>query len=229
MPGYIIHLTEAGMINQILKEQNIVEYSAEWEKSFFYGALLPDAVKKGKKGISHFWKEISSNQITNVPDMDTFLRKYRVSKQEPLKLGYLAHLHLDKVFWQEYIRQNVSFLDSNESVTDCIYGFKYVFINKMQKCVMPEMFFSEKYLYGDYTKLNYVLMRKYQLQIPVFDQKYSGMIKEADNYEMKNLLQKLNRYLMKEDYDDCDLKVFKQKDLERFLKDTAVSFTQQYT
>ena len=49
MPGYIIHLTEAKMIGEILQKQKGMDYSQEWEKAFFYGALLPDAVKKKRK------------------------------------------------------------------------------------------------------------------------------------------------------------------------------------
>lgn len=229
MPGYIIHLTEAKMIGEILQKQKARDYSQEWEKAFFYGALLPDAVKKAKKGISHFWRKNAEDQIAIVPDIDNFLNKYTVTEKDSLSLGYLAHLHLDKVFWQEYIRENVSFLDIDRCRTESAGSLKYVFVNKKKIYITPKDFFSEKYLYGDYTKLNIPLIRKYALKIPVFDKEYTNVIEEADNLEMENLLQKLNQYLLKQKHNDHELKVFQQENLEQFLRNTAVKFVQQYT
>ena len=65
--------------------------------------------------------------------------------------------------------------------------------------------------------------------MPVFDKKYANVIEEADNLEMKNLLQKLNQYLSKEEYNNYELNVFEQENLEQFLRNTAVKFVQQYT
>lgn len=47
--------------------------------------------------------------------------------------------------------------------------------------------------------------------MPVFDKKYTNVIEEADNLEMKNLLQKLNQYLSKEEYNNYELNVLNRK------------------
>ena len=164
-----------------------------------------------------------------MPDIENFLNKYTVTEKDSLSLGYLAHLHLDKIFWQEYIRENVSFLDIDRCRTESAGSLKYVFVNKKKIYITPKDFFSEKYLYGDYTKLNIPLIKKYALKMPVFDKKYTNVIEEADNLEMKNLLQKLNQYLSKEEYNNYELNVFEQENLEQFLRNTAVKFVQQYT
>ena len=123
----------------------------------------------------------------------------------------------------------MSFLDIDRCRTESAGSLKYVFVNKKKIYITPKDFFSEKYLYGDYTKLNIPLIKKYALKMPVFDKKYANVIEEADNLEMKNLLQKLNQYLSKEEYNNYELNVFEQKNLEQFLRNTAVKFVQQYT
>ena len=45
VPGYVIHLTEAKMICEILKQGDTIKNIDFdiWQKEFFYGSLLTDA------------------------------------------------------------------------------------------------------------------------------------------------------------------------------------------
>ena len=126
MPGYVIHLTEAKIILDILKRKSQIKGKAlnQWQEDFFYGSLLPDAGGRIQKQNSHFWSEAEIGQIIMTPDIDRFLKKYdNVWKQCPLYEGYLAHLHLDREFWKYYIKEQVEFLRTMEC--DEIQGFYY--------------------------------------------------------------------------------------------------------
>lgn len=60
MPGYIIHMTEAKMICDILSRDS----QDQWRDRFFYGSLLPDAGGKLQKQKSHFWNESRREKLS---------------------------------------------------------------------------------------------------------------------------------------------------------------------
>lgn len=76
MPGYVIHLTEAKIILDILKRKSQRKGKAlnQWQEDFFYGSLLPDAGGRIQKQNSHFWSEAEIGQIIMTPDIDRFLK-----------------------------------------------------------------------------------------------------------------------------------------------------------
>lgn len=76
MPGYVIHLTEAKMVYDILENsrQKISEKTCKRQEAFFYGSLLPDADGTVQKQISHFWNKAEYGQIIMTPDINRFLK-----------------------------------------------------------------------------------------------------------------------------------------------------------
>lgn len=179
MPGYIIHLAEAELILKKLRDKNI-HPAKEWKQQFQYGVLLPDAVSGSGKKKSHFWREADMDQIVIAPDLEAFLRQYSCHLQknpyvfsstslpEPLLCGYLAHLHLDQCFFGRYFDRYVEFIDENGTPQKQFQKIHAARIRKSQKVVSLEQFFSNEYLYGDYTKLNHYFVEKYNLEIPVY-------------------------------------------------------------
>lgn len=128
------------------------------QEKFFYGSLLPDAGGKEQKQSSHFWNRAEGNQIIMTPDINRFLSKYAaVIHQNPLYGGYLTHLHLDREFWNSYIKDQVEFLDANGGQTEYTQNLKNVLIKRTGRIITPEEFFSKNYLYGDYTRLKTTL------------------------------------------------------------------------
>lgn len=179
MPGYIIHLAEAELILKKLQDKNI-HPAKEWKQQFQYGALLPDAVSGSGKKKSHFWREADMDQIVIAPDLEAFMKQYSCHLQknpsmfssaslpDPLLCGYLAHLHLDQCFFGRYFDRCVEFIDENGTPQKQFQKIHAARIRKSQKVVSLEQFFSNEYLYGDYTKLNHYFVEKYQLEIPVY-------------------------------------------------------------
>lgn len=179
MPGYIIHLAEAELILKKLQDKNI-HPAKEWKQQFQYGALLPDAVSGSGKKKSHFWREADMDQIVIAPDLEAFMKQYSCHLQknpsmfssaslpDPLLCGYLAHLHLDQCFFGRYFDRCVEFIDENGTPQKQFQKIHAARIRKSQEVVSLEQFFSNEYLYGDYTKLNHYFVEKYQLEIPVY-------------------------------------------------------------
>lgn len=165
------------------------------------------------------------------PDIDNFLKKYAlVLKEDPLYGGYLAHLHLDRSFWQNYIKASVEFRDADGRQTESVKDLKTVWLKKNDEVILPEDFFSKDYLYGDYTRLNKLLIRKYQLVIPGYHMEQSHKIKEADGEKMKNVLEHLEGYIKNSPVctAESDLRVLSMQTLETFLRETAQQFVELY-
>lgn len=232
MPGYVIHIAEAKMICDVLERnsQRICENQDLWQDRFFYGSLLPDAGGKAQKQSSHFWKESERGKIIMTPDLDIFLHKYaNVLNQNSLYGGYFAHLHLDQEFWQSYIKAQVEFLDADRKSTENIKNLKSVFIKRTEKMISAEDFFSENYLYGDYTRLNKMLVQKYSLKIPAYREYHNCRIEEADNKDMGRVLENLKIYMTKSPMCANEFTVLSLETLEMFLKRTAQEFVDKYS
>ena len=86
MPGYIIHLTEAKLIFDMLKQNSDKGWNVfgdgdleQWFREFSYGALLPDSSTRRGKAQSHFWGTEPRPCIVMTPQIARFLQEYDVS------------------------------------------------------------------------------------------------------------------------------------------------------
>lgn len=232
MPGYIIHMVEAKMICDILlrDSQSADQIGEQWQEEFLFGSLLPDAGGKLQKRSSHFWNESEKDKVIMTPDLNSFLQKYAgILNQSPLYAGYFAHLHLDHEFWSGYISGQVEFLDNDGKITEHMKNLKSVWIRKTEKIIPAGDFFSQDYLYGDYTRLNKILAQKYDLKIPVYREYHNCKIEEADSRDMIRLLENLKTYMNNSLACTGDTSVLSLETLETFLKKTAQQFAEWYS
>lgn len=222
MPGYIIHLTEAQLIINLLKSQkNLpVIIDEEWKKLFFCGNLIPDAVPGNRKGISHFLDEETRGRVLELPSICKFLDKYKIDIKNPLLYGYFIHLCLDRTFFENYMGKFVKFCNSKNKEERIADKIVYVRILKTEEKISIDKFFSEEYLYGDYTKLNQYFLNRYQIQIPwniILEE--NSIIEEAKPYDLGKVFEELQSFLQvtmfEEDKDK--LAVFSRDDMNRFL------------
>lgn len=104
MPGYIIHAVEAERVLENMPMKWRMKFSGgisqEWHDAFLCGVLLPDAAGKEVKAQTHYWDENTLENVIVVPDLSSFLDQYAEMLEQPVVLGYLAHLHLDQLFFK---------------------------------------------------------------------------------------------------------------------------------
>ena len=238
MPGYIIHLTEAKLILECLKKMYDTRsvFSDQWTQCFFWGSLLPDAADKTQKCKSHFWKEGQEEKILRFPQTEWFLEKYQTRLEDPVILGYYAHLYLDRMFFSDFLTAFVSFYDAAGNKTDRISEVSWAVIQKNHRKAELLELFSKEYLYGDYTKLNRYLSGKYLKNFPIEMLKEFNLqkipLKEAEGADMASLCEELQWYLREsaryDSHEKMELKILETDSLERFLKDTAERFVRSF-
>lgn len=229
MPGYIIHLAEAKIIaDKLEKLEPNRKLGPIWREEFYYGTLLPDAVEKQMKGISHFWNKEDVQYVTMVPDLDMFCKKYETKNSNAVYWGYLVHLQLDSLFWKKFMKENIEFIDQNGKHTDLLKKVIGVKLKKHNKIIGIKEFFSEEYLYGDYTKLNEAFIQNYDLVVPSYRNDIDPIIEEANYEGMKVVLDRLKHFISEKRSMDGQTKVIHFEDMNEFLRETAEQFVACY-
>lgn len=225
MPGYMIHLTEAKLVLDILRKRVTLEekLDSQWEKMFLCGNLLPDAVPRDKKKYSHFWDEREMDNILIAPCMSKFLDKYKLALRDPLLCGYFTHLYLDKMFYTDYIGQWISFYNENDRLEQKKERISYAIVLKKYERVSISQLFSEEYIYRDYTMLNEKLFHHYSVQVPWDFVPDKISIEEETEYDLKSVFKELKMFLEENHAEQKELKVFSERDLDHFLVRTAQS------
>ena len=219
MPGFVLHLVAAQML--LNKVQNRIE-----EKYFLWGNLLPDATMN--KSISHFWKTDDYNTLIRTPQLDVFFNKYRFKLHNSSILGYFYHLYIDWKFFKEYLPQRVSFLDLKGQETTEKENVCWARIKHTGEQITIKDFYSEKYYYGDYTRMNHYLVERYQVSLDYDVSVGEFEIDEIDCCNVCEISQQLNNYLRKSEEGIEALKVFEIHDLLQMLENATDEFMERY-
>lgn len=223
MPGFIMHMAESNLIlNEIGNDK-----SEEWKRLFIAGSLLPDTKKRGKKLGSHFWDIHTIEDMAIAPRLDYFLKMYEKNLENPLVLGYYAHLHLDERFVNRYWpEQLVAFLDDEGRIKTKRKDITKVKILRTGQLVSRDTFFSDEYYYGDYTRLNDYFIEKYNIDLS-FD--YMDIpdcpIKEVRKEDLAEVIQQLEligRTCKRSKGEE--IKVFSRQGICEFLEETSKEF-----
>ena len=141
MASVVIHMCVASGINKKIKVKNYDD--------FLLGSIAPDISKVvgWSRDLSHF---INRN-ISNYPDVNNFLNKYKINNE--FLLGYYVHLYTDYLWFKDFIK-NINY---NGLIT-LIDGTKVDYDSKT----------FMKYIYNDYTNLNIKLIDEYNLDLSLF-------------------------------------------------------------
>ncbi len=175
MPGYSIH-SACGIKALQLAEKYASEkcpdiplplFSNDSRKKFMTGTILPDAAKlalcKDVNVINrraHYAPDKYSYFKT--PDMELFVKKHRISPDEPLNTGYALHLYLD-IQYEKYIKGIATFTAGTVSEAP---HFEQRQPDKTIKTISCADFWHD--IYEDYTKLNPYYKEKYGFEISDF-------------------------------------------------------------
>ena len=223
MPGYILHLTAAKMyLDNILNKNpdDALYRDPQQQNDFYIGNLLPDSVKGcEEKAVSHFRDPAYRDCMMEWPHPDRFVRKYedRMNGADgAVYRGYLFHLYIDRCFFRDYIPEVVTFYNEIGRETEIRSEITEVLLNKSGERIPPERYLSEEYYYGDYTKMNTRLIRKYDLPSDLKPGADPG-IEEADYAGIYRILDELERYSKIPECAADGLKVFDLDGLTAFL------------
>lgn len=224
MPGFIIHLIEAEMIMDSIK----IEPDADWKQEFLLGNLLPDTRLGEDKAISHFWSSDGAENIARAPKLSLFLEKYGHRLDEPVILGYYAHLYLDERYVDEYWPRILTFEDAEGQPEPRKAFIHRVELKESGKFIPFERFFSSEYYYGDYTRSNHWLVDKYHIQPPEYRFLENVNMDEVDASRLRLVLEELDDIFRKgRPGDEKEMKVFNLEGLETFVRNTAEAFCRQ--
>lgn len=233
MPGFVMHLAEAGLVLKKLEARRRKMFPETWKNQYELGAILPDVRVQGDKRYTHFWCAEELERFARAPYLPAFLTKYRSCLPQPVVLGYLVHLHLDVCYVERYW-PTVFTLENEAGETEDRYtGSPYVRLKRDGAERIPRKeFFSEKWYYGDYTILNGYLMEKYDVQVPVYPpiEPFEVPIEEVDAGGFLELIGRFEGFLT--DFGDrktlAELKVLEPESAERFLEESAEAFVRAY-
>ncbi len=153
MPGYILHLTAAQMFLKTQKGQEFFKTKQD-KNDFLIGNLLPDTTKI--KARSHFRDPKYHDRMIEYPETSWFIKKYKHLLSNSSVVGYLFHLYIDRRFFKDYMPRIVEFRNAQDEREERRDMVKDVLLKRTGQRLSKQDFFSEKYYYGDYTKMNTV-------------------------------------------------------------------------
>lgn len=164
MASSLMHIAVANEINKTLKRD---------QTKLLIGTIAPDIAKLvGESKIkSHF----SDSLDTDIPQLEKFLIKYEWHLNDDFVLGYYIHLYTDYLWFKYFIPE--------------IYDESTHLITKLDgtivKCNDKEALY---YIYNDYTNLNSLLIKEYNLDLSFLNQDIPMM----DNIIKEIPMDKLN-------------------------------------
>lgn len=192
MASAVIHLAVANEINKKLNRD---------KSQLLIGAIAPDISKfiGEDKTKSHFLKELDSN----IPDIESFLNKYKNSLTDDFVMGYFIHLYTDYLWFKYFVTE---FYDKP-------------MITKLDGTVVKcSGNMLSLYVYNDYTNLNIKLIDKYNMDLKIFYNqlpKLSNIIEEIPMDKMGLLLSQMGIIIEnskeKKDY------IFNIENVEKFI------------
>lgn len=193
MPGFILHLTAAQMLRSHLHEYPDFPYPIQSVNDFLIGNLLPDATDQ--KELSHFRNPVYRDKMMVFPDLTRFTAKYNSLLSDSSVLGYYFHLYIDRRFFKDFIPEIVDFYDETGQITDIKEKISTVYIRNFQTYIPFEKYLTEEYYYGDYTKMNTYLVKRYLIPLNLNPQIINPGINEVQYGNVQQILDSLHEYL----------------------------------
>ena len=169
MASTLIHMAIGKKLAKKLNKDN---------QEFLLGTIAPDLSKiiGESRSISHFIDDADEE----TPNINRFLQKYIKDLNNDFVLGYYVHLYTDYLWFKYFIPE--------------IFNKGHKLITKIDGTVinMDKKDFT-KYVYNDYTNLNYLLIDKYNIDVNIFYESIDNIpdiIEELKASQLDKLLQK---------------------------------------
>lgn len=167
MGSFVMHI---GISEIVRKKLNL-------STKFIYGSILPDLIKMetGDRTGTHFLKTFSTKDgIQKLPMVDDAITMLNGKFDKEIRLGYIAHLIEDFIWFEKYIPSFALHLEQGRLV--------YLKDNTIH--------FEEEFgkdMYDDYTKINNYIIDKYCNEYKsIKEQLLKRMTKEEKGFLDKN-------------------------------------------
>ena len=173
MGSYLMHIGITEKVRRKLKLST----------KFIYGSILPDLVKMetGDRTGTHFLKTIEDKDgIKRLPVIDDAISILSDKLDKEVRLGYIAHLIEDLLWFEKYIPSFATKLEEGKK--------QYLADNSVHSA---EEF--SKDIYEDYSKINSYMVEKCELDYAKLKQELSKIMSEKEieflekNDHMRNL------------------------------------------
>lgn len=248
MPSFIVHSIvgcelqkklnldkkekELFFIANLLPDVNQIEVDKEWTDE-----ELRKHIQKEKR-TTHF--RTYTDGVLESPDLDYFLSKYdSVVKSNIVALGYFFHLYTDYYYFSKFLPSVVTFLDENDNEVTTKELNKYIRINKTNKKLPKQVFWSKKDsegIYQEYSRLNKYLVKEYNFKFDykrlkeiIKNKELNLPIKEINSDNIDSLIDELNGfYLESLDNEDVEFKIFSSERIDYFINTVVDNFIKEY-
>ena len=226
-------IVDSSRIRKQLPENLSLEEQRAFKKK------LRDEVQEEKKS-THFRDEDDYKLCIQAPNLSSFIEKYQdLITKDYTALGYLYHLYVDKMFFNDLFRDTFVCLDKDGNETKYIADLVSMQVKKSGEVSPVEDFWSHDSsvsIYHDYTVMNKLLLEKYGT---CFDAEkllenhdtifVNPGIYEVDYQNVTSVVSKTAAYIG-ESYqvEDNSLYVFDQSKVESFIEQVAKGFLSSY-
>ena len=160
MGSYLMHIGITEKVRRKLKLST----------KFIYGSILPDLVKMetGDRTGTHFLKTIEDKDgIKRLPVIDDAISVLSDKLDKEVRLGYIAHLIEDLLWFEKYIPSFATKLEEGKK--------QYLADNSVHSA---EEF--SKDIYEDYSKINSYMVEKCELDYAKLKQELSKIMSEKE-------------------------------------------------
>lgn len=220
MPGYILHLAAAKIVTETYAKLK------GFEEAFWLGSLMPDTVKE--KSGSHFRNPMYHGNMIEYPDLPLFLKKYAHLMEDISCQGYCFHLFTDYKYFHEYLPSIMELQNAEGAPVQKRADVVWVYHRRTGQKILRDDFFSDQYLYGDYTKLNRYLVERYQLPLRLSMRVDNPGIEEVRYQDVSKVFDQLEEFMDLSESQVVGLNVLELDNVITFLEHTAEEFIKEY-
>lgn len=235
MPGYVMHLALAKKLLPYfmnMSETNILTKQDEYD--YYIGNVIPDIKQGSEKKDTHFWTEETLSKFLRKPEMGLFTEKYAGMMNDPFILGYYVHLYFDYYFVNSFWKNHYKFYNEAREESEML-DIKYVEIIKEGGLYDRSTFFSDEYIYGDYTRMIPYIASKYEIpkldffeiskqlvRFKKYDNLYKILVDDVDEEttdKFSEMIHKVN--INMDNKKNNQLKVFNYEEIDGIIDDVA--------
>ena len=221
-----------------VKKQRRENLSLEEQKEF--KKKLREEVQEEKRS-THFRDKDDYKLCIQAPNIYSFIEKYKdLIIKDYTVLGYLYHLYVDKMFFNDLFNDTFVCLDKDGNETKYIANLVSMQVKKSGEVYPVEDFWSHDSsvsIYHDYTVMNKLLLEKYgtcfekEKLLENYDTFFVNPgIEEVDYQNITNVVAKTEAFI-RESYqvEDSSLNVFDKSMVENFIEQVAKGFISSYS